>query len=187
MTSFYSQDELAELGFAHIGEKVYISRKASIYGANNISIGNNVRIDDFVILSGKIEIGDNVHIAAASLLYGGSKGIEICDFANISSRVAMYAVSDDYSGESLTNPMVPDKYKNVVEEKVVIERHVIIATGSTVLPGVRLGEGCAIGAMSLVKADVKPWVIAAGIPVKYIKDRSKKLLELEELFLDENK
>lgn len=47
MTSFYSEDELKSIGLKTYGENVLISRFARIYGAKNISIGNNVRIDDF--------------------------------------------------------------------------------------------------------------------------------------------
>ena len=53
-TSFYSEEELQQMGFAHVGHDVMISRKASIYGASNIWIGNHVRVDDFCVLSGKI-------------------------------------------------------------------------------------------------------------------------------------
>ena len=69
MNSYYDNAELLTLGLKHFGDNVLISKKASIYGANNIVIGNNVRIDDFVILSGNITIGDYVHIAAYSGLF----------------------------------------------------------------------------------------------------------------------
>ena len=111
MTSFRTREELEALGFRSIGENVLISRNATIYGAANMSIGSNVRIDDFCILSGKIEIGNYIHIAAYSAIYGGSAGVQIADFANISSRVCIYALSDDFSGETMSNPMIPDKYK----------------------------------------------------------------------------
>lgn len=185
MTSFYSRTELYKLGIADLGEEVFISKKASIYGAENMKIGSHVRIDDFVILSGTISIGNYVHIAAATLLYGGSQGIDILDFANLSSRVAVYAVSDDYSGDFMTNPMIPEKYKKTIEGKVVIGKHVIIASGCTILPNVSLGEGCGVGAMSLVKKNVDSWTIVAGIPARYIKQRSQRLLELENLFLQD--
>ncbi|MCI8490144.1 MAG: acyltransferase [Lachnospiraceae bacterium] len=185
MTSFYTKNELQDLGVAELGEDVYISRKASIYAAENIKIGSHVRIDDFTILSGNISIGNYVHIAVYTALFGGTEGIIIGDFANISSRVAVYAISDDYSGEYMTNPMVSEKYKNTLSAKVMIGRHSIIATGCTVMPGVFLGEGCAVGAMSLVKESVEAWTIAAGIPSKSIKQRKQKPLELEIKFLQE--
>lgn len=179
MNSFYSLDELKKIGFKQFGENVLISKKVSIYGAQKIIIGNNVRIDDFCILSGEINIGNYIHIAAYTALYGGSVGIDIQDFANISSKVSIYSISDDYSGETMTNPMVPEKYKNVRSEKIIIEKHVIIGSGCVVLPGVILKEGSAFGAMTLINKSSEPWSINAGIPYKQIKCRSKNLLNLE--------
>lgn len=187
MNSFYSLDELHNIGFKSIGKDVSISRKASIYGAENICIGSNVRIDDFCVLSGKITVGDYVHIAAYSALFAGNAGIELKDFSNISSRVCIYAVSDDYSGETMTNPMIPEKYKNVTEQKVVLEKHTIIGSGTTILPGVSICEGTAVGAMSMIKESTQPWGIYAGIPAKLIKERKRELLKLERSFLDESR
>lgn len=185
MNSFYSQSELDEIGFKSYGKEVYISKKASIYGAKYISIGNNVRIDDFCILSGHIEIGNYIHIAAYSALYGGTEGVFIDDFANISSRVTIYSLSDDYTGETMTNPMVLDKYKNVVNLPVNIGRHVIIGSTSVVLPGVSLAVGSAFGSFSFINRDSEPWSINAGIPFKKIRNRSRNLLELEKNFKNE--
>lgn len=182
MNSYYTYDELKKFKFISVGKNVLISRKASIYGEEGVSIGNNVRIDDFCILSGKICIGNNIHIAAYSALYGGSEGIYIGNYANISSRVAIYALSDDYSGESLTSPVIPEQFKHVQRKAVHIGKHVIIGTGSTVLPGVILGEGVAVGAMSLVKYDLDSWNIYAGNPILKIKERKKNVLDLEMSF-----
>jgi galactoside O-acetyltransferase len=185
LNSFYTFDELNKLGLASIGTNVLISRKVSIYGAEKINIGDNVRVDDFCILSGKITIGNYVHIAAYTALYGGDKGIVIHDFAGISSRTTVYSVTDDYSGEVMTNPMIPDKFKNIQSEKVVIEKHVIIGSGCVVLPGVILKEGSAFGAMTFINRSSESWSINIGIPFKKIKDRSKKLLKLEKEFRKE--
>lgn len=182
MDSFYSQKEIENLGFGDIGVNVKISRKASFYNPENIFIGNNVRIDDFCILSGNIEIRNYVHIAAYSALYGDSEGIFIDDYSNISSRVMIYAVSDDYSGMSMTNPTIPIEYKNLYKKKVTIKKHVIIGSGCTILPGCKIGEGCAIGCMSLVNKDLASWFLYAGIPAKIIRERKKDLLELEKQF-----
>ncbi|MCM1498461.1 MAG: acyltransferase [Clostridium sp.] len=187
MTSFYTTEELRELGLKDFGEHVLISRKASIYGAETISVGNHVRIDDFCILSGRIDVGNYVHIAAYTALYGGKDGVFIEDFANLSSRISVYSVSDDYSGETMTNPMVPDKYKNVESAPVWIEKHVIIGSTSVVMPGVRLAEGSAFGSFSFIKGDSEPWSINAGIPAKKIKDRKKEVSELENRLLSEKK
>ncbi|MFI3326699.1 MAG: acyltransferase, partial [Clostridia bacterium] len=113
MNSFYSQEELESIGFKSFGKNVLISRKVSIYGAKNISIGNNVRIDDFCILSGKITLGNYIHVSAYSSIFAGEAEVVFKDFVTFSSRSIVYAVSDDYSGEHMTNPMVPEKYINV--------------------------------------------------------------------------
>ena len=61
-----SQEAIEQMGFASVGKNVQISDRASFYGASRISIGSNVRIDDFCVLSagvGGISIGQHVHIA----------------------------------------------------------------------------------------------------------------------------
>ena len=186
MDSFYTEQELKDLGLKTFGGNVRISRKASIYGAKNITIGNNVRIDDFCILSGKIELGSYIHIAAYTALYGGDSGIYIDDFANLSSRICVYSISDDYSGETMTNPMIPDEYKNVESAPVYIEKHVIIGSTSVVLPGVRLKEGSSFGSFSFINKDSEEWSINAGIPFRKLKERKRDLLKLEQKFIMDN-
>lgn len=186
MSSYYSEEELKDFGFASFGTNIHLSRKASVYGAENITLGSNIRIDDFCILSGRITVKSHVHIAAYCGLFGGTEGITLCDFANISSRVCIYAVSDNFSGSSMTNPTVPDKYKMLINQAVIINKHVIVGSGSTILPGVILGEGTAVGAMSLVNESTLEWSIYAGITAKRIKERKKNPLDLEKDFLNEN-
>lgn len=182
-TSFYKEEELLKVGFKSVGQNVCVSKKASIYGAEKICLGNDVRIDDFCILSGNIQLGNHVHIAAYSAIFGGSMGVHLEDFVNISSKCAIYACSDDYSGEYLTNPTVPEEFTGVISERVVLNRHVIMGTGTTVLPGVIIGEGTAVGCMSLVNKSLAEWGIYAGIPCRYIGERKKRLLELEKQLL----
>ena len=183
MDSFYKEEELLSLGLKQYGSDVHISRKASIYGAENVIIGDNVRIDDFCILSGRVEIGNNVHIAAYSALYGGTEGIFIGNFANISSRVSIYSVSNDYSGKSMTNPTIPDEYKEVIKSSVHIGEDVIIGSTSVVLPGVNIAEGGSFGAFSLINQDTEEWTIYAGIPVKKLKERSRRAKMMEKEYI----
>jgi len=183
-TSFYTEEELETLGFKAIGKNVSISRNAQIYGASKIIIGNNVRIDDFCVLSGTIELEDYIHIAVYSALFGGNTGIKMESFSGLSSRCVIYAESDDYLGNYLTNPTVDERFKDTVSGKVRLEKHVILGTGTTVLPGVRIGEGSAVGSMSLVNKDLESWGIYFGIPCKWKKERSQRLLLLEKEFID---
>jgi galactoside O-acetyltransferase len=164
--------QLKSLGLAAFGEDVLISDRASIYNAAAIKLGSHIRIDDFCILSaglGGIVLGDHIHIAAYTSLIGAGR-ITLNDFSDMSSRVSIYSSSDDYSGATMTNPTISEKYKNLHVEDVVIGRHVIVGCGSVVLPGATLGE-CA------------PFGIYVGAPARRVRERSRDLLAVEARFL----
>ena len=55
MSNCYSKEELIEMGIK-CGDNCLISKKASIYSPTTIEFGNDVRVDDFCILSGNIKI-----------------------------------------------------------------------------------------------------------------------------------
>ncbi|MGL3692159.1 acyltransferase [Acinetobacter sp. LA-1] len=184
--AFLTEEQIKAMGFRHVGKNCLLSDKASYYNCNNIIIGNNVRIDDFCVLSagtGGIEIGSHIHIAVYSSLIGAGK-IVLKDFSNISSKVAIYSSNDDYSGQFMTNPTVPSQYTNVTSSDVIIGKHVIIGSGSVILPGVTLETGVAVGALSLVNKKCSEFGIYMGIPAKKIKERKRDLLELEKQFLN---
>lgn len=180
-----SQNQIEDMGFAHIGDNTRLSDKASYYNCAKIVIGDNVRIDDFCVLSagaGGILIGSHIHIAVYSALIGAGK-ITLSDFSNISSRVSIYSSNDDYSGVSMTNPTIPKEFTNVQHADVLIGRHVIIGSGSIVLPGVELEQGVAIGALSLVNRNCQAFGVYSGVPAKRIKERKRDLLIVEQAFL----
>lgn len=179
--SFLTYKELISLGLKSVGTNVLISRYAKLYNPGNISIGNNIRIDDHSILSsGKSPfiLEDYIHIAGGVYIYGHA-GFHMKKFSNISSGTKIYTQSDSYCGNYMMGPTIPIQYRNVYGSPLVIEKHSIIGTGVTILPGSIIGEGVAIGANSLITKECKPWGIYVGSPAKYIKERSKKVLELE--------
>lgn len=167
------------------GNNVIISSRAVIYGEDNLVIGDNVRIDDFCVLScgGGLVIGNHVHVACYTALYAGN-GMEIGDFTGISAHCAFYSSSDDYSGKTMNNPTVPEKYKNVTKGKVIIGRHVLIGHLVTIMPGLVIGDGVSIGAHSFVTRDCEPWGIYAGIPARRVRERSDNVLNLERELLN---
>jgi galactoside O-acetyltransferase len=180
-----SREAIDALGFASVGENVQISDRASFYGVRRIALGNNIRIDDFCVLSagiGGIAIGNYVHIAVYSSLIGAGQ-ISLSDFCNISSRVSIYSSNDDYSGTTLTNPTVPSEYTGVTHADVFLGKHVIVGSGSVILPGVTLEDGVAVGALSLVTKNCAAFGIYVGNPARRIKERKRDLLEVEKLFL----
>src|SRR5665648_19733 len=174
---FYTARQLKKIGFKSIGTNVLISKRAVIHSPEKIEIGSNVRIDDFCTLSGNIKLGNHIHIAGYTSLYGNS-GIVLEDFANISSNVRVYSETDDFSGNSLMGPCVPMKYRlQLHKSPVVLKKHSIIASTCVVLPGVTLGEGAAVGCFSLISTDCEPWKVYVGNPLRILKDRKKKILE----------
>lgn len=178
---FLSKEELRNIGFKSIGSNVLLSRKASIYNPSNITIGSNVRIDDFCLLSAGeegIKIGNFVHISAYSSLVG-AESIILEDFVGVSSKVSIFSSSDDYLGYSMTNPTVPAKYTKVKSIPVVLKKHAIVGAHSVLLPGTVLGEGVSLGAMSVVSSKLEEWFVYMGNPAKKVVRRSKKLLEKE--------
>jgi galactoside O-acetyltransferase len=174
--SFFTQDELKTLGFASIGKNVKLSRKTSLYNIQNITIGDNVRIDDFCILSGNITIGSNIHISAYVALYG-SGGIVMEDYTGISPRSTVYSAMDDFSGDCLIGPIHPTEYTNVHKGQVIIKKYAQIGTHSVVFPNITIGEGSVVGAMTLVNKSLDAWGIYVGQPAKFLKTRKKGLLK----------
>jgi galactoside O-acetyltransferase len=179
---YYTEHDLADFGFASLGTNVRISSDARVYGAERISIGNDVRIDDFVMLAtgeGSITIGNSVYIARCCNLTG-TFGIELCDYSSMAANTVIYSASDDYSGEFMTAQAIPKEFTKFVGGKVTIGRHVIIGASSVIIGKADIGEGCSLGAVTVVvDQDLDPWGMYVGNPARRVKERKRDLLELE--------
>lgn len=180
----YTDDELKQLGFAEIGADVRLHRSVVLINPEQIRIGNNVRIDCFCVLSAGakgISIGSCVHIAANSCLFGSGEAIILEDFCGLSSRVSIYTSTEDYTGSSLTNPTIPDEFRNVKSGSVILRKHAIVGAGSVILPGVELKTGASIGALTCIRKDVGEFEICVGNAhqLRVIGHRDQKLLETE--------
>ena len=175
---FLSETQLYRMGFKSIGDNVLISDKVSLYNTRHISIGDNVRIDDFSILSAGedgIGLGNNVHIACYCSLIGKAK-ISIGNYTGVSAKCSIYSSSDDYSGEWLSNPTVPDEFKNVFHSPVILEDNILVGCGSVILPGVTIGIGSSVAALSLVNRNIPEFCLYGGVPAKFIREQSHDLL-----------
>lgn len=177
MDSFYTEAELRGLGLKSYGNNVKISRYSRIYSPELIQIGNNVRIDDFTILSGNISLGSNIHISAFVALYG-KFGVFLEDYTGISPHSIIFSAMDDFSGNYLIGPIHKPFQTNVHGGTVLLRRFSQIGCSCVVFPNVTIGEGVAVGALSLVNKSLEEWNIYAGVPVKKIRKRSKKLQKL---------
>ena len=184
----FTENDLVDEGFRSLGRNVRIAKNCTVIGAENISIGDNVRIDGYCTLvaagEGYINLGSYIHLGGYCALLAGA-GITIEDFSTISWGGKLFSHSDDFTGRHLTNPTVPTEYTKASEGPIILKRHAIVGANTVILPKVTLGEGVAVGALSLVNKSLDEWGIYTGIPAVRIKDRKRKLLEFEKTFLDE--
>lgn len=181
---FLSDAELSKLGLAHVGRNVLIHPTVVIVDGQNLSVGDESRIDPYTVIvaTASVVIGSHVHVGASCYIAGGGT-VVLQDFAGLSQGVCIYSVSDDYSGRAMTNPTVPHAYTDLHKAPVNIGRHVIVGAGSVILPGVSVADGCAIGALSLASRSLEPWGIYAGIPCRRLRRRRDSLLSFEQALI----
>ena len=183
--AYLTDEQLEKMGFRSLGKMVKISDKASIHDADRVEIGDHSRVDDFCVVSGRVVIGRNVHLAVFCNVAGGELGVVLEDFSGLAYGCQVFSQSDDYGGSTLTNPTVPSRYKNVTKKAIRIGRHCIVGANSLILPGVTLAEGTAVGALTMVTKSTQPWSVYFGIPARKLKDRKRDLLELERQYLED--
>lgn len=179
----YRREELQAL-LGSVGDNVSVNRSVIFYSPRNIYLGDNVRIDGYSILSAGAEgivIDEHVHISAYSFLVGAGGKIHLHGFSGVASRSTLYTATDDFRDGFLTGPTVPNKYRNVRSGDITLGRHGLIGAGSIVLPGVTIGEGAAVGALSLVRKDIPAYAIVAGNPLRTLGFRNEERLRQLEL------
>jgi len=174
MNAYYNYNELKELGFAKLGENVLISKSSNIYGHKNISIGSNVRIDDFCVIAapnGSLIIEGNTHIGPFSYL-GCSGHIKLDRFVSISSGAKLFTSTDDYSMNFLHGPMVDSEFVNTTSGPILMREASLIGSSAIVLPNVEFGEGSVLGSLSLAMINLESHWIYSGNPAKKVRKAS---------------
>lgn len=176
--------------FKKIGKNVEIGDNVYFRYPELVEIGNNVTIDEFCYFTTELKIGNYVHVAPHCSVIGGRKGkLVLGDYTGLGAGSRVVCSSDDFFGDGLTNPTIPEKYHSSVKYSVInICNHAVIGTNCVIHPGVVIGEGAAIGSMSLVTKDIEAWSINIGVPAKKVQNREKntileyqKQLESEEV------
>jgi acetyltransferase-like isoleucine patch superfamily enzyme len=177
---YLNEDDLRHLGIKNVGQNVLVSEHATVVGIANVSLGSNIRIDSHVVIlsrRGPLSIGDNVHIEPASSIVAHN-GVTIGSYCTISHGVRLFTSSADYSGASFTNVFPDGSHQKPKEGSIEIQDHVIIGGNSVVMPGVVVGEGAAVGALSFVRSSLEQWGIYAGNPIRRLGDRSTEIREI---------
>ncbi|MDP4117341.1 MAG: acyltransferase [Bacteroidota bacterium] len=140
-----------------LGENVKIFDFVNLYGC---SIGDNSKIGTFVEIQKNAFIGKNCKISTHTFI---CEGVTIEDNVFIGHNVTF--INDKYPRS--TNPdgslQTEDNWK-VVE--TLIKKGASIGSSATILCGVTIGENAIVGAGSVVTKDVPPNTIVAGVPAK---------------------
>lgn len=157
-----------------IGEDVRISELSHIARPELVEMGSHIAIDMWTYISTQLIMGDYIHIAPSVSIIGGAIALlTMEDFTNIGSGSRIVCASDDFL-QGLISPVVPIKYRTVINKPVIFKRFSTLGVNCTVLPSVILGEGSIVGANSLVTKNTEPWTVYAGSPAKPIKMRDKE-------------
>ena len=178
---------------AAMNAKGFISPSASIYG-EEIQLGNNIYIDDHVVLygphkDGEIVLGDKVTLLRGTILQlgiGGSITIgkqttiqPFCQFSAykssiyIGKRVQIAPRCSFYPYNHGVDLGIPINDQPLTSKgNIRIGDESWLGVGVTVLDGVSIGAGAVIGAGSLVTTDIPENAIAAGSPAKVLKMRT---------------
>jgi maltose O-acetyltransferase len=82
----------------------------------------------------------------------------------IASHTAIVSLTHDYTRPDM-------RFAPAIGASVVIEDDVWIGAHAVIMPGVTIGRGAVVGAGAVVRDDVPPFAIVAGIPARLIRYR----------------
>ena len=165
------------------GKDSIIGRTVRIRHPDLFSIGMNSIIDDFTYVSSQLQVGNFTHVGAGAHIIGGKKAkVFIGDFVNIAPGVSMAAGQNDYYGGDLVGPAIPEQYGGLaILDSIEIADHCLLGFNVVILAGVKLPEGVAVGANSLLKSNIryKPWTVYAGNPLRELGPRAGKRIKAQ--------
>lgn len=145
-----------------VGENVKIFDFVNMY---NCQIGDNSKVGAFVEVQAGVVIGKNCKISSHSFLCEGVKigdGVFVGHSVKFINDIEPSAVNEDGSlkaGDDWT----------LVE--TIVEERASIGTGSTIMGGITIGENSLVGAGSVVLCDIPKNSVYAGNPAKFIRNK----------------
>jgi UDP-2-acetamido-3-amino-2,3-dideoxy-glucuronate N-acetyltransferase len=143
--------------------KATVGRNARIYDQVNLygcKIGKNTKIDSYVYIEEGVEIGDDCKIRPFVFI---PTGVVIEDNVFIAPNV------------TFTNDKHPRAQGEWTRLNTRVKRFASIGAGSTINPGVQIGENALIGSGSVVTKNIPDNAIAVGVPAKIVGSRPPPL------------
>lgn len=173
--------------FKQCGQGVIFGRNLTLRHAHKITLGNNVIIDDNVVLDAKgdanrgIIIGAGAYIGRNTIIYCKNGDIEIGDSVNTSSNCQIFSSNRVVIGQDtviaaftyiLSGGMydyqssVPFARQDglITRGPTVIGSNCWLGAHAVVVDGVKIGDHCVIGAGAVVTKEIPSNSIATGIP-----------------------
>ena len=131
-------------GKAFIGNNsIFSAEDGEIIIGNNFSCNTNLHLN--ASIKGTIIIGENVLIGPNCVIR-----------------------SSDHIYSDINKPI---KHQGHISEKIIIGDNVWIGANTTILKGVKIGNGAIIAAGAVVNKNVDSLSIVGGVPIKHIKYR----------------
>jgi len=153
-----------------IGRNCIIRSGCIIY--SNVKIGDEVEFGHNVLVRENVEIGNKSLIGTNSVIDGYCQlGENVSIQTN--AYICSYSKIEDYAFLGPCSVLLNDKYAAQKETQLIgpiIKKGASIGGNSTIMPGVTIGEGALIGALSIVTKDVPPKSIYAGVPAKKLRN-----------------
>lgn len=112
-----------------------------------------------------ITIGNNVGVARDVTL-DGRGGIEIGNFTLIGFESVLLTSTHNYS-----NREIPIVKQGMYSKPIKIGKDCWIGARVMILPGIEIGDGCIIGANSVVTKDIPSYSVVGGAPARVIRER----------------
>jgi len=157
---------LADTLFFRYSPRPCFAWRAFILRVFGAKVGKGVRVyaKTKIWAPWNLELGDECAIANGVILYSQGR-IQISRRATVSQGSHLVAGTHDYN-----LPGFP-----LLTSPIIIGEYAWLAADTFVHPGITIGEGCVIGARSVVTKDMPQWMVCAGHPCKPIKERKKFL------------
>lgn len=172
---------LRNAALIRFGRGVTLERGVIVDGLsrNGIELGDNVMIGPYSVIRASMlsNLGDGVRMGRNSSVdaysYIGAAGlISIGENVIMGQHIAFHAENHNYDRLD-----IPIRDQGTQRKGIVIEDDCWVGANTTFLDGAQVGRGCVVAAGSIVRGEIPPYSVVAGVPARVIKSRRGSLPE----------